>query len=123
MNVRCDYCGRAAELVDGKVIHGRKNGGKYYLCRPCMAYVGCREGTDEPVGRLANAELRNAKKALHTAFDRLWKHGRFRGYKGVAGDWLAQKMGLPPGGARISMFDVEQCRRAIRIIENCGGAR
>ena len=60
--VYCDYCGRETEYVDSKVIYG-KSYGKIYLCRNCMAYVGVHKGTDKPLGRLANAELRNWKKA------------------------------------------------------------
>ena len=60
--VYCDYCGRQAEYVDSKVIYG-KSYGMMYLCRNCMAYVGVHKGTDKPLGRLANAELRYWKKA------------------------------------------------------------
>ena len=66
--VYCDYCGRETEYVDSKVIYG-KSYGKIYLCRNCMAYVGVHKGTDKPLGRLANAELRNWKKAAHAVFD------------------------------------------------------
>ena len=81
--VYCDYCGRETEYVDSKVIYG-KSYGKIYLCRNCMAYVGVHKGTDKPLGRLANAELRNWKKAAHAVFDPLWKYGRFRGHRNAA---------------------------------------
>ena len=73
--VYCDYCGRETEYVDSKVIYG-KSYGKIYLCRNCMAYVGVHKGTDKPLGRLANAELRNWKKAAHAVFDPLWTLSR-----------------------------------------------
>ncbi len=114
--VYCDYCGRETEYVDSKVIYG-KSYGKIYLCRNCMAYVGVHKGTDKPLGRLANAELRNWKKAAHAVFDPLWKYGRFRGHRNAAYAWLAQKMGLPVEKTHIGMFDVGQCRKAIEIIE------
>lgn len=114
--VYCDYCGRETEYVDSKVIYG-KSYGKIYLCRNCMAYVGVHKGTDKPLGRLANAELRNWKKAAHAVFDPLWKYGRFRGHRNAAYGWLAQKMGLPVEKTHIGMFDVGQCRKAIEIIE------
>lgn len=114
--VYCDYCGRETEYVDSKVIYG-KSYGKIYLCRSCMAYVGVHKGTDKPLGRLANAELRNWKKAAHAVFDPLWKYGRFRGHRNAAYAWLAQKMGLPVEKTHIGMFDVGQCRKAIEIIE------
>ena len=61
--VYCDYCGRETEYVDSKVIYG-KSYGKIYLCRNCMAYVGVHKGTDKPLGRLANAELRKRKETV-----------------------------------------------------------
>ena len=90
--VYCDYCGREAEFVDSKIIYG-KSYGKIYLCRNCMAYVGVHKGTDKPLGRLANAELRNWKKAAHAAFDPLWKYGRFRGHRNAAYGWVPPEMG------------------------------
>lgn len=66
--VHCDYCGRRAEYVDSKVIYG-KSYGMIYLCRNCMAYVGVHKGSDKPLGRLANAQLRHWKKEAHAAFD------------------------------------------------------
>lgn len=110
--VYCDYCGREAEYVDSKVIYG-----KIYLCRNCMAYVGVHKGTDKPLGRLANAELRYWKKRAHAVFDPLWQRGRFRGHRNAAYGWLAQKMGLPVEQTHIGMFDVAQCRKAINIIQ------
>ena len=108
--VYCDYCGRETEYVDSKVIYG-KSYGKIYLCRNCMAYVGVHKGTDKPLGRLANAELRNWKKAAHAVFDPLWKYGRFRGHRNAAYAWLAQKMGLPVEKTHIGMFDVGSAAR------------
>nr|DAE24145.1 MAG TPA: zinc finger domain-containing protein [Caudovirales sp. ctNZz8] len=116
VNVTCDYCGRKAELVDSKVIYGKSYGHKVWLCRRCMAYVGCHKGTDKPLGRLANAELRYWKRAAHYAFDPLWKHGKFKGYRNAAYGWLSQKMGLPVEKTHIGMFDVAECKKAIEII-------
>lgn len=115
--VFCDYCGRRAEYVDSKVVYG-KSYGMIYLCRHCMAYVGVHKGTDKPLGRLANAELRYWKKEAHAVFDPLWKYGRFKHHRNAAYGWLAQKMGLPIEKTHIGMFDASECRRAIQIIKN-----
>ena len=115
MNVYCDYCGRKAELVDSKIIYGRSYG-MIYLCRNCMAYVGCHKGTIQPLGRLANAELRYWKRAAHQIFDPLWKYGVFRGDRPGAYRWLAKEMGLPEEVTHIGMFSIEQCRQSIDII-------
>jgi hypothetical protein len=112
--VYCDYCGRKAEYVDSKVVYGRSYG-MIYLCRNCMAYVGVHKGTDKPLGRLANAELRYWKKAAHAAFDPLWKYGRFKGYRNAAYGWLSEQMELPVDKTHIGMFDVAQCKKAVQI--------
>jgi len=88
-----------------------------YLCRPCNAYVGVHRGSNKPLGRLANAELRQWKQAAHAAFDPLWKTGRFRGKRNGAYKWLAAQMGLPVEETHIGMFDVEKCKRVIQICE------
>lgn len=117
MKVICDYCGKPAKFVDSKIIYGRSYGMVYY-CGRCNAYVGVHKGTDQPLGRLANAELRYWKKAAHAEFDPLWKYGRFKHHRNAAYGWLAQKMGLPVEKTHIGMFDVGECRRAIQIIQN-----
>lgn len=115
--VFCPYCGNRAEYVDSAVVYGRSYG-MIYLCRNCMAYVGVHKGTDKPLGRLANAELRHWKKRAHAAFDPLWQRGCFRGRRSNAYAWLAQKMGLPIKQTHIGMFDVSECRRVIQIVNN-----
>lgn len=117
--VYCDYCGRRAEFVDSKVIYG-KSYGMVYLCRPCDAYVGVHKGSDVPLGRLANAELRYWKKAAHAAFDPLWQYGRFKHHRNAAYRWLSDQMQLPVEKTHIGMFDIDQCKAAIQIIRSQG---
>lgn len=66
----CPYCERPAEFLasSARVYHGRDYG-PVWACLPCAAWVGCHKGTTQPLGRLANAELRKAKMAAHAAFD------------------------------------------------------
>lgn len=121
-DVICDYCGRKAELVDSKVIYGTSYG-MMYLCRHCNAYVGCHKGTDRPLGRLADAELRYWKKAAHAVFDPLWRQGRFRGQRKAAYEWLAEQMELPVEQTHIGMFDIAQCKQAIKIVQEKGALK
>lgn len=116
--VYCDYCGRRAEFVDSKVIYG-KSYGMIYLCRCCpgYAYVGVHKGTDRPLGRLADMELRELKKLAHAAFDPLWKEGRFKGHRKAAYAWLSEQMGLPQEKTHIGMFDTAQCERVVQICQ------
>ncbi len=115
--IYCDYCSRRAEYVDSAVIYG-KSYGMIYLCRSCNAYVGVHKGSDKPLGRLANAELREWKKRAHAAFDPIWQYGRFRRRRNAAYEWLAEKMGLTKEETHIGMFDVPQCKQVIQIVYN-----
>jgi hypothetical protein len=99
------------------VIYGRSYGMVYY-CAPCDAYVGVHKGTDRPLGRLANAELRKWRNKAHASFDPLWKFGRYRGKRSAAYGWLADMMGLPKSETHIAMFDVENCQRVVTIMES-----
>jgi hypothetical protein len=115
--INCDYCNKPARLVRGYEIYPnrRDSSRKYFwLCSPCSAYVGCYHDSDAiPMGRLANAQLRAMQRLAHAAFDPLWKEfgmNRLDAYQ-----WLAEKMKIPGSQCRISMFDIEQCRKATRL--------
>ena len=96
--VICDYCGKPARLVNSSMVYNGQDHGMIWLCHPCYAWVGVHKGTDEPLGRLADAELRHWKRKAHAAFDPLWR-GREKRTRRWAYDWLAQEMGLPSRSA------------------------
>lgn len=124
----CLYCNTPALLVTGDVIYPHRPDLfrlKFWNCKPCGAYVGCHPPSkmkngemtagDHPLGRLANAELRTAKKAAHAAFDPIWMRGalsRKDAYK-----WLAEVMGISRKDAHIGMFDVDQCRAVVAAVK------
>lgn len=112
MTVICDYCGQTAQFVNSSEVYSRSYGMIYY-CPACQAWVGVHAGTDKPLGRLANAQLRELKKSAHKAFDPLWKHGRMK--RDQAYTWLAKKMDIPIETAHIGMFDESQCQNVITI--------
>ena len=112
MTITCDYCGRPAQFIDSAVVYGRSYGMIYY-CPPCGAWVGVHRGTNKPLGRLANAELRDWKKKAHAAFDPLWQGGRMK--RDAAYAWLARQMKLPEKLTHIGMFDVSECKRVVTI--------
>lgn len=118
MSVRCDYCQREADLVTGADIYPHLpelHAKEFWRCRPCGAYVGCHAGTRNPLGRLANAELRLAKVAAHAAFDLFW---RSRGWgRNAAYRWLSDRLGIPRAQCHIGMFDVETCARVVAMCE------
>lgn len=116
--VFCPYCGQQAKYVDSKIVYGRSYG-MIYLCKPCNAYVGVHKGTNEPLGRLANKELRNLKMAAHEAFDPIWKTKKMK--RNQAYNWLAEQMELSPEETHIGMFDVSQCKKVIKICKKHKG--
>lgn len=125
----CPYCGRQAELVDGKRLYPhRKNldertsKAKFWLCIRCDAYVGChradeehgRDGT-EPLGTMANRDLRELRVRVHGFFDQTWKSGAMS--RAGAYRWLAQRLGIMVDRCHVGMFDEETCRRALEVLE------
>jgi hypothetical protein len=126
MKVICSYCGADAELVGGDVIYPRRPdlaSRRFWRCAPCDAWVGTHIHSRDavPLGRLANAELRIAKREAHAVFDPLWqaksrrdgcskKQARTAAYK-----WLSEQLGISRRQTHIGMFDIELCRRVIEV--------
>lgn len=115
----CPYCEQFSKRVKGIDIYPHRNDLKsktFYECKRCKAYVGCHKGTDKPLGRLANPELRYYKRLVHNSFDPLWWNTNLSRSDAYA--WLADQMNIPISKCHIGMFDVHQCIEAIRLI-NC----
>lgn len=115
-NPVCSYCGNESEKVGGRHIYPHREDLyhlTFYVCDPCKAWVGCHRGTDNPLGRLANAELRQAKSAAHSVFDQIWKRGLMPRYKAYS--WLADQLGIDREDCHIGMFDVDTCERVVLI--------
>lgn len=119
--MECPYCHHPAKLVTGTALYPHRPDlfeKWFYLCFPCDAHVGCHPGTTNPLGRLANPELRTAKIEAHAAFDPIWRNAGKK--RGEAYAWLARKLGIPKPQCHIGMFDVATCHR---VIEICQGRR
>jgi hypothetical protein len=114
--VNCPYCNKLTMLVKGKTIYPHRkdlHDRYYYLCRPCNAYVGCHRGTTHPLGVPASPEVRKARSAAHAAFDPLWQ-GKSMKRKAVY-QWMADHLGIPVEDCHIGNFDVETCRKVVKI--------
>ena len=122
----CPYCGSVTEYVDSSYVYGRSYG-MIYICKPCDAYVGVHNGTNNALGRLANRDLRKAKKNAHLYFDRIAKtnlinkiwpeylsgvSNRNKAYK-----WLSKQLDIPEEICHIGMFDIEQCNEVIKLCQ------
>jgi hypothetical protein len=118
--VRCPYCGDLAQLVDSAVVYNGRSYGLIYLCQPCGAWVGCHKDTNKPLGRLADAELRQWKQRAHRAFDPIWKNKSKR--RPNAYKWLAKELNIEPQDCHIGMFDVDQCKQVVDVCARYRGA-
>lgn len=114
--MKCPYCNKDVELVYGNIIYPHRPDlykKLFYLCGPCKAYVGCHPGTDKPLGRLANSELRIAKQLAHSSFDPMWRNGKQS--RSNAYSWLAEKLSIEKKECHIGMFDIEMCNKVVEI--------
>lgn len=120
----CPYCGKKSVITNGKALYPNRPDladKPFYLCRPCDAYVGCHKDTLNPLGRLANQQLRNAKRSAHAAFDPMWlakverEQVSKRQARNAAYKWLATCLGISLADCHIGMFDVAQCEQVIAI--------
>lgn len=130
-DLSCSYCGDPARLVFGTEIYPHRADlwmKLFWHCAPCGAWVGCHQGTDTPLGRLANAELRGAKQRAHAAFDPLWQRKQLRdgcsknAARGAGYAWLAKQLGVEPKDCHIGMFDVQQCLRVVEVCRSIGAS-
>lgn len=116
IKVLCPYCDKNAVKTTGRAVYPHRTELRdklFYRCAPCDAHVGCHPGTANPLGNLANSELRQARQAAHSAFDPYWRGGSMS--RSAAYSWLAKQLGLPKDQCHIGMFDVATCNRVVVI--------
>lgn len=107
----CPYCSKHSIFIEAKRI---------YRCDPCDAQVGVHKHNNRPLGTLANAELREARKNAHAYFDPLWIYKMKRDSlstsqaRKFAYQWLADKMSIEIEKCHIGEFNVEQCNQVIK---------
>lgn len=115
--VICDYCGRHASLHGGLDIYpDRKDLQErwFWVCWSCDAWVGCKSGTDEPFGELADEALRAARIAAHNAFDPVWKNELMS--KTAAYQWLADALGIPRSECQIGLLSLQDCAKVSQLV-------
>lgn len=69
----------------------------------------------EPLGTLADPELRALRVRAHLSFDRLWQTG-LMGRK-EAYTWLSRQLGLKREDAHIGRLNAGQCRELLKRIK------
>lgn len=107
---KCPYCDGLTAYVDSKKIYG-KSYGMVYMCHPCQAWVGVHKGTDIALGRLANHELREAKKEAHKYFNMIYELKIMSRHEAYT--WLCGMLQIPREETHIGMFDEKLCQETV----------
>jgi hypothetical protein len=112
--MKCPYCQGEVMFLTSKQFYGVDYGTNVYSCKPCDAYVGTHGNTKQPLGTLANKELRKYRSLAHKAFDPLWKTKGMT--RTAAYRWMSEQMSIPPQEAHIGMFNINQCKQIIELL-------
>jgi hypothetical protein len=112
------YCNSPVEYVSHAKIYGGREFSSWpfiYLCtnQGCLASVGVHEGTEHPLGTLADAKTKTARKAAHAAFDPIWKNKQMK--RSEAYQWLADQLDIERWRCHISWFDVSYCNQVVKL--------
>lgn len=125
MNPVCPYCREPSEETNGAYLYAHRldlHDKKFYVCKPCGAYVGCHAATGKPLGTLANANLRKMRNACHRVFDNFWLGFKYGGRRKLARTRaygvLAEQLGIPVSDCHIGQFDEETCTKVLEICQN-----
>lgn len=123
IKVTCPFCDQPAEWVSHAEIYGKvfnKDAHMIWLCRPCDAYVGTHQNSKRPLGQMANAHMRRARKLTKELFINKCLMGNWKcnkTLKSAAYAMLADRMGITVDECHFGDFTVEQCRDAYRILQ------
>jgi hypothetical protein len=117
----CPKCSAPVELVSNAVIYGREYGEWPWIfnCTSCDCRVGLHPFTGIPLGHMADAPTREARKSVKNGFNALWnRKGTPFKTRTDAYHWLAGAMKLPVSECHFGMFDIRQCQQAAEAIRN-----
>lgn len=129
----CDYCGAKAVLARAgdESYPFRDDHGPVWICTPCQAWIGihARSTRHVPLGRLADAALRDAKSRLHDALEPLVA-GKVRRdgvnafeARAKAIRWVATELGFDPLPNSLHTLTLDQCEQALRFVDAFMAAR
>ena len=80
MRIYCCECGDhvISNLVAGKDVYPHRPdlySLKFYRCDACGNSVGTHKGSKNPLGCIANKEIKNYRSMIHAIIDPIWKSG------------------------------------------------
>lgn len=117
----CDCCGGSNVALQKRELLRLRTYGRWDLiwyCGDCGALVGCHEGTDIPMGRMADADTRRGRYEAHNTFDRLWRGRSASMSRAQAYAWMASTLGIPIERAHISMLTADECAKLVAAVLN-----
>lgn len=113
----CDNCGGPRVHLQKRSLMRMRTPKAWDLvwhCLDCLALVGCHEGTDIPLGLMADVMTRDARYNAHRVFDRLWRGGGFTRAEAYA--WMARTLMIDPAEAHIGMLSERQCEALMEAV-------
>lgn len=116
----CPYCDGDVCAVNNSEIYRGQSYGRWpyiYLCEDCRAYVGMHPETNIPLGTLADAVLREARKVSKNLFQTKLMEPPSNMTRTEAYTWLAARMNITAGNCHFAWFDVKQCEQVIAILK------
>lgn len=109
--IYCPYCNAPAVLQRTDQVYGVECDTMLYVCKnypACDTYIRTIPGTMQPLGTMANAELRQLRRETHEVFDQLYL--RHLMTKDAAYDWMAFWLSCQRSNAHIAMLDTFACK-------------
>jgi hypothetical protein len=117
----CPYCSAPVAIKNNDLIYGKSYGDWpwLFLCKndECRAYVGMHPFTNIPLGTMADAKTREARKLTKELFIKRWGCPGQMDRSG-AYEWLAVKLNIPLAACHFGWFDIEMCRKAYRVLKS-----
>jgi hypothetical protein len=112
----CPFCGHQVVKTSNREIYGKEYGnGICYLCRNCRASVGTHPN-GEPLGILANTEMKRLKMLCHSHFDIVWKSGILK--RGTAYHILSEKLNIPAEDCHFGYFNIDMLKKSLEMLKN-----
>ncbi|BDR67222.1 hypothetical protein K144312032_14500 [Clostridium tetani] len=112
---QCPFCGHEIVKTSNKEIYGKEYGnGQCYLCKSCRASVGTHPN-GEPLGILANREMKILKRCCHDLFDYTWKSRKLT--RNSAYKILSEKLGISINDCHFGHFNTDILLKAIEILK------
>lgn len=117
----CFYCDIPTKRVGSWMINGQPHADVLY-CARCGAWINTQFGREMALGSVANATVRQLRQRVHLLLEPTWKQFYEQFYGTPKGrcinacyEALGVLMGLPPEHSHVSMFQLEECRKALHL--------